>query len=1637
MGLFKKGAKSIGKAMAKKVGVFFVAKIFPILLLISIVAGIVGAVAKWAMELITAEDIANATYEDLNVDTLTDLVVINGDEQNGYHLEFVSDIDTKLKNTLRKLNRQNESITEKDLETLKKFIMAEAATGFPNLNGDATESIEVENISTTPIDIKSKAKEVAAIIKKEKFTYGNPSINPGKNYSDKIISSASFVSWVLYELGFQDQPDGGLRVKVPSDNSKSLEKYLEDKGFKKITVLADVKDGDIVFTDKDKDKGYPTNVVITRGKKQNSNQDLVYDYSKQENIGIVQPMSDKIDNFICAYRISEETGDSTEDRVEGIPVQMGNGDRFQGAINIKRAMPDKAVGEVKNATKVLASNSTGSIVETNDEGLGTKTDISETIKNVMEGASMRNLSGTTYEELSYLTIPYFDFNGNEKKGNMVVNKAIADEVLLIFQELYKIKYPIERMELIDKYKTAAESASGNEEFGNKLDNASMEDNNTSSFNDRKIGGSNNFSLHASGQAIDVNPQINPYVYKNGSSSPENADKFAKDRDKMNGWTATEKKAKIDENSEIYKIFIKYGWTWLGNMQNGNHDYQHFEKTDLSDVATIKIVEKVKPKETTENEDNNTTATETAGSGKQYVVAVAAGHSTSSPGAYAKMANGTELREEVLNLKVADYVEQLFAPYKNIKVVQTGNTLAEPNRIPQNAGRWPVAYNANPDVCIQVHFNAGGGNYTMAYYKPNDGPSQQLAKYTTDAMSSHLGIRSEGAVTDAAHGRNLSIIKPSSETGFANIVTEGAFLDYEPHQQFISTEKGLEDYAKGIVDGILKYFNEPNSGYGQTTSGGGFSQSTVGEVNSKIFTMRYVPKDIFDEYVEAQDPKALEVYTLTNKRELVIAGWSYNSSSGITITEQQPINYTPTLRKFEMSYEYLIAFLVDAESKEFVEGLADLALNSEFIIAVQDNVTTTSIKTVQTMHTVRYGRWTGTEDLGRKVIKDETIITEVSNQTIELTYADAWFVKFYKDVSYNDGIEGSTIGSGYTLTGQKGENLGNFKLTAYCNCAQCCGKWAGGPTASGTMPQEGRTVAMGGMNFGEALLVGDKVYIVEDRGTPYGHIDIYMDDHDRCLQFGVQYADVYKIPKGNYSENSSGGSTSSGTGIDNSINYIRAMVTDVTTQNTSSTTNGYSTNDEYRNEETTTTDIENRTITYKFDSGEKYVVGNEDKFVELYKYRDKKNFALEPEWLFDILEQNPRTAEKIELTKYLLYRATGKDFGVKEFDYSKYQENDFNSLKAGSVDISLYKSLLDRETFIKALDEHASKTGNVHFIKNFQKRAGDIYDWGVKYDINPELIVTMALKESGYKASGNNQNFWGLGTPNGKELAYVGSFEEGVKQLASSFEKYGENSSTWHKQAIEQRRDERAAADCNSNGYGDPGTLKGMLSIYSDLCGENTKHREGNAGDGGNYYMKVIYGDEFNAKCGSVHQIGVTDYTIQEKADYTAWLYEKQLQYWQTIFGNYATLGGGGTVVDEAIKLHQYLRTNGYYYVQAGVSVPNLNGRTIDCSSFVTWVLVNAKVEGFTEGMYQRKSGDFYSNNMGWATVSVNDAQPGDILVYSGHVEIVAANDPNSDRFKVYNCGSDSAINAAGTPDLPESSGSRLKSQVLKVLRPPT
>lgn len=83
-------------------------------------------------------------------------------------------------------------------------------------------------------------------------------------------------------------------------------------------------------------------------------------------------------------------------------------------------------------------------------------------------------------------------------------------------------------------------------------------------------------------------------------------------------------------------------------------------------------------------------------------------------------------------------------------------------------------------------------------------------------------------------------------------------------------------------------------------------------------------------------------------------------------------------------------------------------------------------------------------------------------------------------------------------------IGGYTLTAY--------EWTGNPCANGNYPTCGYTAACNSLPLGTRIYIeGLGEYVIEDRGGMSDNvIDIYMGDVNTCLQFGVQYADVYII-----------------------------------------------------------------------------------------------------------------------------------------------------------------------------------------------------------------------------------------------------------------------------------------------------------------------------------------------------------------------------------------------------------------------------------------------------------------------------------------------------------------------------------------------
>ncbi|HEX2128893.1 MAG TPA: M15 family metallopeptidase [Solirubrobacterales bacterium] len=157
------------------------------------------------------------------------------------------------------------------------------------------------------------------------------------------------------------------------------------------------------------------------------------------------------------------------------------------------------------------------------------------------------------DKLRLLRLDHIGFDGDVHRGRLVVHARYDDRIIAVFRRLFRIGYPIRRMELIDRYGAD--------------DRRSMAADNTSAFNCRFVAGTSRWSMHAYGKAIDINPVENPYV--SGSHvSPPAGEPFA-DRSR-------DARGMLHAGDEVVEAFArKAGWEWGGAWPGTTKDYQHF------------------------------------------------------------------------------------------------------------------------------------------------------------------------------------------------------------------------------------------------------------------------------------------------------------------------------------------------------------------------------------------------------------------------------------------------------------------------------------------------------------------------------------------------------------------------------------------------------------------------------------------------------------------------------------------------------------------------------------------------------------------------------------------------------------------------------------------------------------------------------------------------------------------------------------------------------------------------------------------------------------------------------------------------------------------------------------------------------
>lgn len=590
-------------------------------------------------------------------------------------------------------------------------------------------------------------------------------------------------------------------------------------------------------------------------------------------------------------------------------------------------------------------------------------------------------------------------------------------------------------------------------------------------------------------------------------------------------------------------------------------------------------------------------------GEEYVVAIAAGRNSGNDLGIVNEEKG--LLEEELTIQVAERVEELLSEYSNIRVVQTGSTSDNPDGVePEN--RAEKTREANPDLCIQIYFGDGDEVGVQTIFKEGDQVSQQLANILAENVSTAMGLNNLSSVSDTVkcvdsegNSSSLNIIDNSAVAGFPSVVALGGNLNKDPDASIIA-EDGVEKYAQGIVNGIDEYFKADHTGL---VSEEIEEMTFTDSVESRIINMKYVTQETMQGYVDSGNiEEAIKCFTLDDDRNVVIASWSQKEDGSLEIKTNNSMNLKTTLQKYVMPYEYLLYFYIDTDYEDFVDDLASEVMNSEIVIAVQDEITTThTIETTEQSTDATLDMFD--VDWHETNVRDFT--TETVNTKVNLTYVRTWCVTTYQENSYSEAVL----------------NLGDEEE----KIIEVPGKVT--ETSSTTMGGDTVIVDNAQGNYHHPKVDENGNVVLDEDGNT-----VYIDE--------TYYYDI-----------------------------LEHIITNT------------------------------HTISNTYEKGEYKTEGRENVFVRLYNEHDMIAKVRTSDYLFAIIENNEKTANLLDLTKYLIYKATNVLYGVGEFDFEEYSLSSFTQMSG------FYGGTIQEKVWWAVISAGYSKEAAAGVLGNIEAESG--------------------------------------------------------------------------------------------------------------------------------------------------------------------------------------------------------------------------------------------------------------------------------------------------------------------------------------------
>lgn len=182
--------------------------------------------------------------------------------------------------------------------------------------------------------------------------------------------------------------------------------------------------------------------------------------------------------------------------------------------------------------------------------------IPEPLERQMRGETWRSGCPVPLSRLRLLTLSYWGVDERPHTGPLVLNAAVAEDVVWVFEQLFEAGFPVQTMRLTKRFRPRREEHD-------------TKSNPTASFNCRPVltpfGPTDNWSMHAYGLAIDINPMQNPFVvdgYVRNRYARPYVDRSLDDQ------------RMIREGDIVVRSFAAIGWEWGGHWSSSK-DYMHF------------------------------------------------------------------------------------------------------------------------------------------------------------------------------------------------------------------------------------------------------------------------------------------------------------------------------------------------------------------------------------------------------------------------------------------------------------------------------------------------------------------------------------------------------------------------------------------------------------------------------------------------------------------------------------------------------------------------------------------------------------------------------------------------------------------------------------------------------------------------------------------------------------------------------------------------------------------------------------------------------------------------------------------------------------------------------------------------------